>query len=70
MKKPPGLIAASIIVFAFGGFHAAIYVAELIDSGDRATAFLETSCALLVGAWAFGALHVFRTREARRPRKP
>lgn len=70
MKKHPRLIAASILLFAFGGIQAAIYVAELIASGDRATAFLETSCVLLVGSWACGALHVFRTREAQRPRKP
>jgi hypothetical protein len=69
MKKHPRLIAASIILFVFGGIQAAIYVAELIASGDRATAFLEASCVLLVGSWACGALYFYRTREARRPQK-
>jgi hypothetical protein len=69
MEKPSGLVAGSISLFVFGAFMAVIYVTELLQGGHRAVAFLESSCALLAGAWAFAVLHLFRTREERRPRK-
>ncbi|PAZ10502.1 hypothetical protein CLM62_40875 [Streptomyces sp. SA15] len=66
MKKPSGLASGSIVLFVIGAFQAAIYVTELLEDGDRDIAFLESSCALLVGAWAFAALRLFLTRDSRR----
>jgi len=66
MNKPSRLAAGSIVLFVIGAFQAAIYVTELLKDGDRDTAFLESACALLVGAWAFAALRLFLTRESRR----
>lgn len=62
MKKAPGLVVASAVLFFTGSVHAAIYVVSLVESGDRPIGFLESSCALIVGAWACAALHLFRTR--------
>lgn len=62
MKKAPGLVVASVVLFCTGLVHAAIYVASLVESGDRPIGFLESSCALIGGAWVCAALHLFRTR--------
>jgi hypothetical protein len=59
-------MAGSIILFIFGAVMAAIYVTEWLQDGHRAVAFLESSCALLAGAWVFVVLRLFRTREERR----
>lgn len=68
MKKYPALIVASTVLFLFGAIQAVIYFLELADSGDRASAFLESAVVLLLTAWALAAPHLFRAaRTAREP---
>jgi hypothetical protein len=64
VKKASRLVSASIMLFCFGALLAVIYLAELIDSGDRPVGFLESAAALLVGAWVSLALHLYRGRTA------
>jgi hypothetical protein len=63
--KPKSLVPASVCLFSLGSLNAILYVIELITSGGRYIQMLEASCALLVGSWVIGAVHLRRGRAAK-----
>ncbi|MEU6981144.1 hypothetical protein [Streptomyces sp. NPDC046371] len=65
MQKVPRAVAASLVLAILGIVTGAVYAVERLSSGGRPDAFLESSAAMLLGAWLVMLFHFVRTRGSR-----
>lgn len=65
MQRVPRAVPASFVLAFLGIVMGAVYVVERTTSGGRPDAFLESSAALLLGAWLVMLFPYARTRRSR-----